>query len=102
MSSSTIPTISLDAARRIQPRPPSTLFDEQRRQRNRSSSISGSYRSHDGNFGLAPMEEHPEEHVFQQSLSSPITGSSRAPSIMSQRTRTMDPDYAFDSRQQWQ
>ncbi|KAG1457702.1 hypothetical protein G6F46_007109 [Rhizopus delemar] len=98
MSSSTIPTISLDTARRIQPRPPSTLFDEQRRQRNRSSSISGSYRSHDGNFGLAPMEEHPEEHVFQQSLSSPITGSSRAPSIMSQRTRTMDPDYAFDAR----
>ncbi|RCH77638.1 polar growth protein, partial [Rhizopus stolonifer] len=73
MSSSTIPTISLEAARRTQPRPPSTLFLEQR---NRASSIS--YR----NYGLTPTKEHPDEHIFQQSLSSPVMPVSRAPSVL--------------------
>ncbi|KAI9266004.1 hypothetical protein BY458DRAFT_215323 [Sporodiniella umbellata] len=77
LSSNTIPTMSLEAARRKQPRPPSTLFLEQK---NRSSSISHSYPHYD--CSLTPMKEHPEEQILQQSFSSPVMSVSRAPSLI--------------------
>ncbi|CEG69710.1 Putative Phospholipid binding protein [Rhizopus microsporus] len=101
MSSSTIPTVSLETARRMRPRPPSTIFHPQQQ---KSPSSSYRHNSITSNTGLTPMEEHPEELNFQQSFSSPLssTTGSRTPSMMSPRLRGVPMDnmseYSFDHR----
>ncbi|KAG0797336.1 hypothetical protein G6F26_001545 [Rhizopus arrhizus] len=91
MSSSTIPTVSLETARRMRPRPPSTIFQSQQ-QKTRSS-------SQHQQFGLLPMEE---EHIppFSQSLSSPpMSIGTCSPSLTSQtgmRIADNTSDYSFD------
>ncbi|RCH99321.1 polar growth protein, partial [Rhizopus stolonifer] len=91
MSSSTIPTVSLEAARRMRPRPPSTLFQQKGR------SV---------HSALPSMEEHIPS--FGQSLTSPPTSimtrspptsiGTRSPSLVGQKMRITDntSDYTLD------
>lgn len=93
MSSSTIPTISLEMARKMRPRPPSTIFY----QKDTRSSTPSNYRIHnnlDQQFSLMAVEEHDALPIvpFSQ-LNDSVR--SRAPSAMSisrQQQRVMSPD----------
>lgn len=94
MSSSTIPTISLEMARKMRPRPPSTIFY----QKDTRSSTPSNYRIHnnlDQQFSLMSVEEHDTLPIvpFSQ-LNDSVR--SRAPSAMSisrqQQQRVMSPD----------
>ncbi|KAG2230732.1 hypothetical protein INT48_004785 [Thamnidium elegans] len=94
MSSSTIPTISLEMARKMRPRPPSTIFY----QKDTRSSTPSNYRIHnnlDQQFSLMALEEHDALPIVPFSQLND-TVRSRAPSAMSmsrqQQQRVMSPD----------
>jgi hypothetical protein len=78
MSSSTIPTISLEMARKMRPRPPSTIFHL----KDANRSPTPNYRTHNNlnqQFSLMALEENNDR--------------SRAPSVMSVRPqRVLSPD----------
>ncbi|KAK4512339.1 uncharacterized protein ATC70_003037 [Mucor velutinosus] len=106
MSSSTIPTISLEMARRMRPRPPSTIFLSQNDPMRASSPAP--YRNNmNQHFSLMSLDERAQpimQFSHQQDMS--VNGGSRAPSVMS--TRPMDQqkrmlpdnasDYSIDQR----
>lgn len=102
MSSSTIPTISLELARKMRPRPPSTIFLQRDATHSRSSSP-GTFHIHnnlDQQFSMMALEEqHDVQPIIPFSqLNDNIR--SRAPSAMSNSTRrvmspeTTSSDYA--------
>ncbi|KAG1082671.1 hypothetical protein G6F42_022491 [Rhizopus arrhizus] len=106
MSSSTIPTISLEMARRMRPRPPSTIFLTQNDPM-RASSPSPYRNNMNQHFSLMSLDERAQpimQFSHQQDMS--VNGGSRAPSVMS--TRPMDQqkrmlpdnasDYSIDQR----
>ena len=77
MSSSTIPTVSLEMARRMRPRPPSTIFHQKDR-----SPTPSHYRIHnnlDHHFSMMAIDEHPPQPIM------PYFNQSRAPSVVSVR-----------------
>lgn len=104
MSSSTIPTISLEMARKMRPRPPSTIFLAQNDPM-RASSPSPYRNNMSQQFSLMSLDEKAQpimQFSHQQDIS--VNGS-RAPSVMS--TRPMEQkrilpdnasDYSIDQR----
>lgn len=105
MSSSTIPTISLEMARRMRPRPPSTIFLAQNDPK-RAFSPSPYRNNMDQHFSLMSLDERAQpilEFSHQQDMS--VNGS-RAPSAMSthqpmdQKRMLADnaSDYSVDQR----
>lgn len=107
MSSSTIPTISLEMARRMRPRPPSTIFLAQNDPMRASSPAPYRNNTMNQHFSLMSLDERAQpimQYAQQQDMS--VNGGSRAPSAMS--TRPMDQqkrmlpdnasDYSIDQR----
>jgi hypothetical protein len=93
MSSSTIPTVSLEMARRMRPRPPSTIFQQQQL---RSPTPNTHLNQH---FSLTSFDER-----AQPILSYSQQSDSRAPSVMSTRLPLSEPkrdnasDYSIASQ----
>ncbi|KAI9256935.1 hypothetical protein BY458DRAFT_588894 [Sporodiniella umbellata] len=83
MSSSTIPTVSLETARRMRPRPPSTLFLQ------RSSSLHNAMPSMEEEFIPPFGQSHTSASIMTRSP--PLTSMShRSPSWLGQSTRITD------------
>ncbi|CAO3652931.1 unnamed protein product [Mucor hiemalis] len=90
MSSSTIPTISLEMARKMRPRPPSTIFHQKERS-------SQQYRMHnnlDQQFALFTLDENQGQPI----MSFAANDRSRAPSAMSVRQNDTMSEYSTTTR----
>lgn len=98
MSSSTIPTVSLEQARKMRPRPPSTIFNVQQQHQLkdalRSSTPMNFNPQHHVNqhFSLMSIDEKAQPIMSFSNQSSIPEIPSRAPSVLSQRQLQMEID----------